>query len=404
MRQTFIFFLLTLLGCFNSADNNKKFKLGSENLIDDQIDLLQNKRLGLIVNQTSVTSNGTHLLDTLFTKSNIEIIALFSTEHGFTGKIERGILVEDSQFNNEIAIFSLHGLTKKPTSQMLENIDLLLFDIQDIGARFYTYISTMKLAMEAAAENDKKFVVLDRPNPIGSNIEGMIIQDKHQSFLGIDSLSVTHGMTIGELALYFNRKINCDLKIIPISNWDRNTSYEKLDLIWQPTSPNIPTLETAKIYPGICLLEATNISEGRGTENPFLQFGAPFIDADQLLAKLNQFDIPGVELSKIEFTPISIPGMAAKPKYQDEICAGIKATIVDFNTFRPVKFGVILLKTLYNLYPSEVKIRRTNLRNLFGSDLLSDYLENKISEQNFWEVMIKSETEFYKIRKPYLLY
>ncbi|HSL90648.1 MAG TPA: DUF1343 domain-containing protein, partial [Ignavibacteriaceae bacterium] len=307
---------------YSCAQQQNQFKFGADILVEDNISYLAGKKLGLIVNHTSLLSNGKHLVDVLHSADGVEITSLFSPEHGIRGDADAGKHIADG-FDpaTGIKITSLYGNTKKPTKEMLNNIDILIYDIQDVGARYYTYISTLYYVIEAAAENNIKILVLDRPNPIsGEKVEGPVLDLNFKSFVGIAKIPIRHGMTVGELGLLFNdyikikKNIYAEIEIVKMLNWDRYKYYDDYFSGWLPPSPNINKLETAVVYPGTCLIEGTNLSEGRGTFEPFLKIGAPFIDAGKVIEELNRHSIKGVELESVIFTPVSIEGMSASPK------------------------------------------------------------------------------------------
>ena len=279
-------------------------RLGIET-IESHAQLFAGKRVGLITNQTGVNSRLQSSVDILYEKTNLT--ALFSPEHGLRGAIEAGApvgLVTDRKTG--LPVYSLYGDTRKPTPEMLENIDVLCIDIQDVGARFYTYVSTMALAMESAKENNIQFVVFDRPNPIGGVVvEGSVLKPGFESFIGKYPVPIRHGLTIGEFALLINEQfgIQCDLTIIKMDGWQRKMHWQDTGLPWVMTSPNIPTPDTALLYPGIGLIGATNISEGVGTTRPFELVGASWLDAQLVADKLNEAQIPGVTFRPTSFIP-----------------------------------------------------------------------------------------------------
>ena len=269
------FFSASVFSCGQSLQD-KEILFGSDVLIKEKIKMLDGKRIGVVSNKNSVMRNGVHLIDTLLSLG-INVNAIYSLEHGFKQEFADGVIINiPSKDFKKIPVHSLYGETKKPTVEMLEDVDLILFDIQDVGARFYTYISSMFYILQAAAENNINVVILDRPNPLGGErVEGPVLIDDYKSFIGIAPIPILHGMTIGELAILFTSEnyiasSSPEVEIINMKGWKRKNYWDDLNLTWLPTSPNIPSFETALVYPGTCLLEGTNISEGRGTENPFL--------------------------------------------------------------------------------------------------------------------------------------
>ena len=272
---------------------------------------------------------------------------------------------------------------------MLQGVDLIIYDIQDIGARFYTYISTLGLVMEAAAELEIPVLVLDRPNPIRSDIvEGPLLDLNYQSFVGKYPIPIRYGWTVGELA----KKIVAEqwipavpsLSVVSMDGWYASLWYDETNLPWVKPSPNIPDVGTALIYPGMCLLEGTNVSEGRGTEHPFEWFGAPWIDGKVLSQELNKLHLPGVVFVPKSFTPISIPGVADKPKYENQLCNGIEIRVITRNKYQSLNVGVSVLKKLQELYPENIVFKENRLNRLWGSDTLLKELQKKQKQINFY--------------------
>jgi len=409
----YIFFTLTALinlSC-QSADSNTHVYFGDELLLKENIGLLKEKRVGVVTNQSAILPNNVHLVDSLIA-SGINVTALFSPEHGIRGEISDGSKISSTTDNNTgIQIFSLYGSTKKPAKEMLNNIDIILFDIQDIGARFYTYISTLFYILQPAAENILPVVVLDRPNPVnGLRVGGPVLDLNYSSFIGIVPIPVMHGLTIGELAeLFVNENfINTDSKpeltVIKMKGWKRNYYWDDMDREWIPTSPNIPKFETALIYPGTCFIEGTNVSEGRGTDDPFLTIGAPFINSAELIDRLTSLQIAGIEFSPSSFTPVNLKGKATHPKYEGINCDGVKFMITDKKKFNAVEFGVYLIYSLIKLYPDNFKFRENYFDKLAGTDKLRKDLlagKNPSAIIKSWENELE---EFKSIRKKYLLY
>lgn len=397
---------------YSCAQQHDQLKFGADRLVEENLSYLAGKKLGLIVNHTSLLSNGKYLVDALHSADGVEITSLFSPEHGIRGDADAGKHIADG-FDpaTGIKIISLYGNTKKPTKEMLNSIDILIYDIQDVGARFYTYISTLYYAIEAAAENNKKILVLDRPNPIsGEKVEGPVLDLNFKSFVGIAKIPIRHGMTLGELALLFNddikirKNISAELEIVKMANWNRNKYYDDYFSEWLPPSPNINKLETAIVYPGTCLIEGTNISEGRGTIEPFLKIGAPFIDAVKVIEELNEHSIKGVQLESVRFTPVSIKGMSASPKLKDTDCNGIRIKVTDRDQFNPVEFGVKLISVIISLYPDKIKFSNDFFDKLAGTDNIRKLLLKKTDPDliiSRWQDELKN---FLQLRNNYLLY
>ncbi len=406
------FFLFLILFSFSCSSQEKPDKIfyGSDVLISEKLDLLGEKKVGLVINQASVLSNGTPLLDTL-ESLGINITTIFSPEHGFYGNISAGQEIENENNKYGIQIFSLYGRTKKPTPEMLANIDVIIFDIQDVGVRFYTYISTMFYVLQSASENNKQVIILDRPNPLsGNKFSGPVLQNELKSFIGIAPIDMIHGMTIGELANlfvnenYIETQKKPDFEIIKMKNWERELFWDDFAANWIPTSPNIHDFETVLVYPATCLLEGTNISEGRGTEHPFKIIGAPFINSKKLLVELNNSSLQGCEIIAIDFTPESIPEKAVNPKYEKQVCNGIKIHITDKNKFVQLEFGIKLLVALQKLYPEKFEFRKDHFDKLLGDKKIREMIEDNKNADSIINYINRQSENFNSIRKKYLLY
>lgn len=329
---------------------------GLTTLLQEKAKLIKNRSIGLITNPTGVDEELRDNVSLFAADTRFDLAALFAPEHGFWGAAQDVLSI--SSFVDErtkTPVYSLYGENRKPTPEMLENIDALIFDIQDVGSRFYTFISTMKLAMESAAQHGVIFIVLDRPNPInGVAVEGNILNPKFSSFVGAHPLPVRHGLTIGELALLFKSelKLDLELKVVKMQGWCRDMWYDDTGLHWILPSPNMPTLTTATLYPGTCFIEGTNISEGRGTTKPFELLGAPWMDAHQLADELNSLRLPGIKFRPVSFTPTF-------SKYRDELCQGIQAHLLDREIFKPVETGLMVIQKAQQLYPENFGWKRS---------------------------------------------
>lgn len=367
--------------------------------------LFDAKRIGIITNHTAYNSKGQYILDVFRNIHSAKVTALFSPEHGIYGTQGAGEAIEDrANTYYNLPVYSLYGKTHKPTEEMLKNIDILVFDVRDVGARFYTYISTMSLAMEAAAECGKRFVVLDRPNPInGLKVEGNILEPNFVSFVGMHPVPVRHGMTIGELATMFNEQgwlkngVQADLVVVPMTYWRRRMWYDQTDLTFIKPSPNISVLRTAAVYPCLCLLEGTNVSEGRGTEMPFRQFGAPWIRSKSFTMRLNRLNLPGLRFVPTSFTPTS-------SKYQGQKCHGVKIIITDRDLLEPYYSGILIVNELFRMYPDAFQWKVRHFDHLSGTlSIRQAIITGSPLEQlrKDWQAELKS---FLKIRKKYLMY
>lgn len=343
--------------------------------VDEFAELFAGKRVGIITNHTAYDARGRHITEVFMALPDVTVTALFGPEHGIRGEAEAGIQVDSvTDPLKDIPIFSLYGETNKPTPKMLENVDVLVYDIQDVGARFYTYIYTMALAMEAAAEQGKPFVVLDRPNPIGGElVEGNLLEPEFATFVGLYPIPVRHGMTSGELAKMFSGEgwlahgVQPELTVVPLQYWSRDQWYDQTGLRFIAPSPNMPDLASATVYPGICLMEGTTLSEGRGTPTPFQLFGAPWIDGKKLSERLNALNLPGVIFADTVFTPVSTPGASSRPKQMDRPCGGAYLRVTDRQLFQPYRSGIQAVNAAYRMYPDSLDWRVRHFDRLCGT-------------------------------------
>ena len=349
---------------------------GLDVLLEKKKYVIQGKSIALITNHSGIDRFGSPNYKRFMTMDDVDLKVIFSPEHGLFGEANAGEEVTYSENNAKLPeVISLYGKTRKPSIEMLEGIDLILYDIQDIGARFYTYITTLGLVMETAGILKIPVIILDRPNPIrGDMIEGPMLDMDFQTFVGYYPIPIRYGGTVGELAqkIIENKWVSPlpRLEVIKMEGWKNNLWFDETDLPWIKPSPNIPDLETAIIYPGMCIIEGTNLSEGRGTQSPFKQIGAPWVDGKLLSQKLNKFKLPGVVFKPVLFTPISIPGMSTYPKFQDEKCSGIEIVIIDRNNYNSVNTGIVTLFTLYSMYSENITFKEKHLNRLWGSDQL----------------------------------
>jgi uncharacterized protein YbbC (DUF1343 family) len=359
---------------------------------------LTGRNVGLITNQTGINRAGISSVQILHEANNVNLVAVFSPEHGLLGKLDIENIADSRDSQTGLQVFSIYGKTRTPTTDMLVGIDTLVFDIQDIGTRFYTYISTMGESMRAAAANDIRFVVLDRPNPInGITVSGPVLDEGLQSFVGFHRLPIRHGMTVGELALMFKAelKLDLDLQVVQIEGWQRQEFFDDTGLNWVNPSPNMRSLTAAILYPGIGLLETTNISVGRGTETPFEWFGAPWLDGERLAMELNTLELPGVSFRAVTFTPDS-------SKFEGELCGGIGITITDRIQFQSVKSGIKIALKIRQLWRDDWETERyirllSNQRVLDGVLASKTYVELEAG-------YIDGLNDFLQRRATYLIY
>lgn len=324
---------------------------GLDRLLRDPGRWLDGGRVGLVANPTTVDRELTHAVDLLHREPSVDLRLLFGPEHGIRGDAQYMVDVGDGiDPGTGLPEVSLYGATfdsLSPTAEHLEKIDVLLFDIQDVGARYYTYAATMALCMRAAAQHQVKVVVLDRPNPIGgTQIEGGGLQPGLENFCGLYPVPQRHGMTVGELARLYNDgfAIGCDLEVVACEGWSREQYYDATDLPWVMPSPNMPTLDTAIVYPGMCLLEGTNLSEGRGTTRPFELFGAPFVTPADLVEALRSLNLDGVRFRACAFEPTF-------DKFRGERCGGVQIHVTDRTRFDSYRTGLAVLHTVHRLWP-----------------------------------------------------
>ncbi len=384
-----------------SEPKKPKVELGVDRLMENP-EILKGKRVGLITNPTGINAERTSIVD-LFDQSNdFELTALYGPEHGVRGDAQAGSTV--SSYIDDVTglpVYSLYGATKKPTAEMLQDVDVLVFDIQDVGTRYYTYIYTMAYAMEAAAENDIPFVVLDRPNPQGGlRVDGPVLDPDYSSFIGLYPIPLKHGMTVGELAQLFNTEyqIQADLEVVKMKGWKRSMMYEDTGLPFVMPSPNMPTTDTVNVYPATGLFEGTNLSEGRGTTKPFQLIGAPYIKAHDYANELNELELPGVAFRAASFTPTF-------SKHAGKLTHGVEVYVTDPVRFESTRTGIAMIQTAHDMYPDDFEF----LANDFITKLTGNaYVKDMILERAPLEdILMKIEDErdaFLPIRKEYLLY
>jgi uncharacterized protein YbbC (DUF1343 family) len=371
---------------------------GLDVLQRDSFRVLDGQKVGVITNHTARNRAGQGIVGLFAQAKNFQLVSLFSPEHGFEGKLDIEKVSDSKDEKTGLKIHSLYGETRKPTAEMLKDLDTLVFDIQDIGCRFYTYISTMGEALKAAAENKKRFVVLDRPNPInGIDVAGPMLDDQAESFVAFHKLPVRHGMTVGELAMMLRDelKLEVDLQVVPCEGWKRDQWWDKTGLLWINPSPNMRSLKQALLYPGIGLLETTNISVGRGTDTPFEWIGAPWMDGKSLSRYLNESRLPGVCFIPVEFTPSS-------SKFANELCHGVQMDVTDRSQFQPLQTGLTVATALRSLHPEQWDTK--SLNRLLGSQAVKEAILDKESWEEIHQRSAVGMMDFLKRRQKYLLY
>jgi uncharacterized protein YbbC (DUF1343 family) len=386
---------------------------GLARLASEGSSLLEGRRIGLIVNPTSVDSRLRHAIDALRTRTELSITGLFGPEHGVRGDAQDMISVDPARdARSDLPIHSLYGTTAAsltPTAAMLDAIDVMVFDIQDVGSRYYTFVWTMVLAMRACAAAGKAFCVLDRPNPLGGvQIEGGMIAPGFESFVGLVSCPVRHGMTAGEIARWRHsvEKLDLDLAVLSMRGWQRDMRFDHTGLPWVLPSPNMPTTDTALVYPGMCLVEGTDLSEGRGTTRPFELAGAPYLDGHRLAADLGAMELPGVMFRPAVYTPMF-------HKHHGKPCGGVQLHVTNPETFRPYRTGVAFLKACYDQSPAAFRWRDKAyefvdaipaIDLLAGGDALRKGIEGGASLPDLAARWPRDEGDFAAERADYLLY
>ncbi len=389
--------------------NPPRVQTGLDVLESEDFRPLWDKRIAIVSNQTGINAAGKHIVELMAHHPRLRVTALFGPEHGFTGAASAGAEVSDSKAFG-IPVYSLYGDKHKPDAKLASEFDVMVFDMQDVGARFYTYIWTLFYVQQFCAETGKTLFVLDRPNPLGGlAVEGPILEESVASFVGLKPLPIRHGMTVGELARFYNQQgwlgsgLEAKLEVIAMRGWKRAMSFRDTGLTWIPPSPNIPTPETAWVYPGACLFEGVNWSEGRGTLQPFLNVGGPGIDASALCQKLNALQLPGVTFLPTHFTPQVIEGKAPDPRFKNRLCQGVFIRVDDPARFSPVTTGVALVKVFHDTYPDRHEWK--SIFNLLaGNKQLREQIEAGKSLENILEAWKPGLDRFKPLRQKALLY
>ncbi len=388
-----------------------RVKSGLEVLLSSRLELLQGRRVGALVNPTSTTADYRHLIDIFHEHPGIDLRALFGPQHGARGETQDN-MIEWEDYRDPatgLPVFSLYGKTRQPTRDMLDEVDVLVFDMQDVGARYYTFVYTLALAMEACRESDKGVIVLDRPNPInGVDLEGPVLDPAFASFVGLYPLPIRHGMTVGELARYFNREmgIGCRLEVVPMEGWSRQHFFDETGLPWIMPSPNLPSLDSALVYPGMCLLEGANVSEGRGTTRPFELSGAPWVDPPEAVTRLNHGAVSGVKLRPAWYIPTF-------HKWAGQMVGGVQIHISDRRQLRPFSLALQLAieyrrqggdRFSWNDPPYEYETEKRPFDILCGTDSIRRQIEAGASVPEMEAGWVDDLKEFERIRGQYLLY
>jgi uncharacterized protein YbbC (DUF1343 family) len=391
---------------------SERVQPGLEVLLDDPRPIA-GKKIGLVTNQSGVTGDLRHAVDLLYRGTNWKLTTLFGPEHGIWGEAQDMAHVGHSVDPlTGLTVYSLYGASENdlaPRQELLRGLDALVIDLQDIGARYYTFIYTMALCMREAGKAGVQVIVLDRPNPIdGVHLEGNIREEKYSSFVGMFALPTRHGMTAGELARYFNKvfKLDCDLVVVPMRGWQRAMWFDETGLPWVLPSPNMPTINTATVYPGMCLIEGTNLSEGRGTTHPFELFGAPWFEPFELAAKLNAIDLPGVRFRPHYFMPTF-------QKHANKVCGGVELHVTNRAIFEPFRTGLWCVKVARDSDPEQFDWRRETyefvsdrlaIDLLAGSARYRELVESGGEIEDWVAEWKEPLREFKKTREEFLLY
>lgn len=393
------------------SKDRQPIKLGVERLLTEKIDLLGGARVGLVCNQASVDHGFGHVADVFHEDADINLTTLFGPQHGIRGDVQDNMIETGHAIDKKtgLPIYSLYSETREPTEEMLGDVDIIVVDLQDVGTRIYTFIYTLANCMRAAKKFGKKVIACDRPNPIGgARIAGVVLDPAFASFVGQFPIATRHGMTVCELGRMFNQHfgIGCDLECVTMSGWARELWYDETDGPWVLPSPNMPTVDTATVFPGAVHLEGTQLSEGRGTTKPFEFAGAPYIDADDFAAALNAFDLPGVYFRSCVFMPTF-------QKHAGQACGGVQIQVTDREVFEPVVAGIAVVKTAFDMYgkefrwkdpPYEYEYDRNPFDLISGTSKVREAIERGDSLAAMtasWEGPLR---QFGEVREQFLLY
>ncbi len=391
--------------------SSKRVRPGIEVLLKDKLGLIRNTRVGLVCNQATVLPDLRHAADVFFEHPEINLTTLFGPQHGIRGDVQDNMIETDHAVDSHTGlwIYSLYSETREPTEKMLENVDTIVFDLQDVGCRIYTFVYTMANCMRAAKKFGKRVVVCDRPNPInGVAVEGNVTETEFTSFVGQFEIPTRHGMTTGELARMFNEHfgIGCDLEVVPMDGWQREMWFEDTGLPFVMPSPNIPTVDTCVVFPATVHIEGTELSEGRGTTKPFELNGAPYIDPWAWVAALEKYNFPGVTFRQTFFQPTF-------QKHAKVTCGGLQLHVTDRNTFTPVIVGIAMIKTAHDLYKEHFEWKREAYEYVFdknpfdvvcGTDKIRKAIENGEAIDTIRSSWSAGLEEFTEWRKRFLLY
>jgi uncharacterized protein YbbC (DUF1343 family) len=386
-------------------------KFGVERLLDEKVELLAGARVGLVCNQASVDHKLRHVADLFHEHPKVNLTTLFGPQHGIRGDVQDNMIETEHATDRKtgLRIYSLYSETREPTEEMLSDVDAIVVDLQDVGTRIYTFVYTMANCMRAAKKFGKRVIVCDRPDPInGKQIAGAVLDPACASFVGQFPIATRHGMTIAELGRMFNDAfgLGCDLESVTMSGWSRDLWYDETDCLWVFPSPNIPTLDSATVFPGSVHLEGTQMSEGRGTTRPFELVGAPYIDPDQFADRLNGLNLAGAYFRSCVFVPTF-------QKHAGKACGGVQIHVTDREVFEPAIMGIAIVKTAFDLYrddfrwkdpPYEYEYDRNPFDLIAGRAEVREAIERGDSLTMIKESWKAPLVEFSKLREGYLLY
>jgi len=391
--------------------SDRRTRPGVEVLLDAKIGLISGQRVALVCNQASVLPDFRHVADVFAGRNEFRLTTLFGPQHGIRGDVQDNMIETEHATDSRtgLPIYSLYSETREPTEEMLADVDTIVFDMQDVGCRIYTFAYTMANCMRSAKKFGKRVVVCDRPNPItGAQVEGNVTEKEFTSFVGQFEIPTRHGMTMGELARLFNEHfgIGCDLEVVKMDGWRREMWFEETGLPWILPSPNIPTVDTCVVFPATVYLEGTELSEGRGTTKVFEINGAPFIDPYKWAAALRDFDFPGVAFRECYFQPTF-------QKWAKQTCGGVQIHVTDRESFTPVVVGIAMVKTAYDLYQDKFEWKRDAYEYEFGknpfdvvsgTDTIRKAIEVGASIEEITAAWEPRSSEFKEVRKEFLLY
>ena len=407
-------FILLLLSCSrpdaqldpslyqDEGDGFDAIRPGIEVLLEDSLHLVEGRRVGLITNQTGVDASGRSSIDRLYEHPSVELVALFAPEHGIRGTADPGETVaDDVDAQTGLPIHSLYGSVRSPTPEMLDGIDVLLVDYQDIGARYWTYASTMTLAMEAAAEQGISVVILDRPNPIGGAVQGNVLDPTFATFVGRYPIAMRHGMTPAELAAYYRGEFSIDVELhtVPAEGWRRDMPFAETGLPWIQPSPNMPNVESATHYPGTCLFEGTHLSVARGTEAPFQQVGAPWLDGEALAEAMNDYGLTGVRFEPVRFTP----NAPSDGKFDGVEVEGVRL-VATSPEYDPTHAAAALLVEARRMSGTQWGWLQAHFDRLAGTDRLRQAIEAGAGLEEIRSGWRDDLDTFKRVREQYLIY